>query len=160
MRLKKALPYNIKKALPVLGLAGASLFMAGCNKDDEPVVPTMDLVVEIDQLNSGILFYDDENDVRHPSKMIQEYVADPKVRTIYLVPNDNWYNFIASSITGLRKYTLEFLLNYSDKIKGVGDFNFALGEASKVPEDSLWYVSKGWTINKYRTASESKAKHR
>lgn len=160
MKLKKIFPYNIKKALPVLGLAGASFFMGGCDKNDEPVVPTMDLVVEIDQLNSGILFYDDENDVRHPSKMIQEYVADPKVRTIYLVPNDNWYNFIASSITGLRKYTLEFLLNYSDKIKGVGDFNFALGEASKVPEDSLWYVSKGWTINKYRSGPWARAKSR
>ena len=30
-----------------------------------------------------------------------------------------------------------------------GDFNFKLGEASKVPEDSLWYVKHGWTINEY-----------
>ena len=116
MKLKKIFPYNIKKALPVLGLAGASLFMAGCNKDDEPTVPTMDLVVEINQSTPELLFYDDENKVRHPSKMIQEYVADPKVRTIYLMPTENWNNYSAKAITGMRKLTLEMLLNYSDKI--------------------------------------------
>ena len=166
MRLKKELPYNIKKALTIFGLTGASLFMAGCNKDDEPTVPTepitptVDVVVEMDQLKPSVLFYDDENDVRHPSKLIQGYVADPRVRTVYLKPNDNWYNYKVPSITGLRKNTLEMLLNYSDKIKGVGDFNFALGEASKVPEDSLWYVDNGWTINKYRTGPWAKGKSR
>ena len=158
MKLKKVFPYNIKRALPVLGLAGASLFMAGCNKDDEPTVPTMDLVVEINQSTPELLFYDDENKVRHPSKMIQEYVADPKVRTIYLMPTENWNNYSAKAITGLRKLTLEMLLNYSDKIKGRGDFNFTLGEASKVPQDSLWYVKNGWTINFFRIYYRSKSK--
>ena len=157
MRLKKELPYNIKKALTIFGLTGASFFMAGCEKD-EPAVPTMDLVVEINQSTPELLFYDDENKVRHPSKMIQEYVADPKVRTIYLMPTENWNNYSAKGITGLRKLTLEMLLNYSDKIKGRGDFNFTIGEASKVPQDSLWYVKNGWTINFFRIYYRSKSK--
>ena len=30
---------------------------------------------------------------------------------------------------------------------GKGSFNFKLGEASKVPNDSIWYVNHGFTIN-------------
>ena len=74
------------------------------------------------------------------------------------MPTENWNNYSAKAITGLRKLTLEMLLNYSDKIKGRGDFNFTLGEASKVPQDSLWYVKNGWTINFFRIYYRSKSK--
>ena len=36
----------------------------------------------------------------------------------------------------------------SPKMRGRGDFDFKLGEASKVPDDSLWFIKQGWTINK------------
>ena len=35
MKLNKILPYKLARVLPILGIAGASLF-AGCNKEDEP----------------------------------------------------------------------------------------------------------------------------
>lgn len=30
---------------------------------------------------------------------------------------------------------------------GKGSFNYKLGEASKVPNDSIWYINHGFTIN-------------
>ena len=38
MKFIKTLPYKLKRTLPILGIAGASL-LAGCNKDDEPTPP-------------------------------------------------------------------------------------------------------------------------
>ena len=35
MKLNKVLPYKLARVLPILGIAGASLF-AGCSKEDEP----------------------------------------------------------------------------------------------------------------------------
>ena len=162
MKLKKVFPYNIKRALPVLGLAGASLFMAGCNKDDEPTVPTepitptVDVVLTFSSIRYEDILYIDENGERYPSELIKSYVKDPNVRAVYLVPSSSWSHYNAEAISKMRSVTLEpVLLAYSPKIKGKGDFSFKWGEASKVPEDSLWYVSKGWTINKYRDGPNS-----
>ncbi len=156
MRLKKELPYNIKKALTIFGLTGASFFMGGCDKNDEPVVPTMDVLVEISQADQFALIGFDENGNKCPSENVKKYAADPKVRTIYLEPVGTWTNYDAQRITGLRKSTLEMLLNYSDKIKGRGDFNFYPGVTPK--QDSIWYVNNGWTINKYKIYYRSKSK--
>ena len=114
MKLNKVLPYKLARVLPILGIAGASLF-AGCSKEDEP---TRDVEVTL----------------------IKDYAAQPDIRTIYLVPLDNWKNFGSQAITGLRKNALEYAINYSPKVRGRGDFNFWPGAASLVPEDSLWYV--------------------
>lgn len=38
MKFIKTLPYKLKRTLPILGIAGASL-LAGCDKDDEPTPP-------------------------------------------------------------------------------------------------------------------------
>lgn len=160
MKLKKIFPYNIKKALPVLGLAGASLFMAGCNKDDEPITLTREVEITFDQDEAALLMHIDGNGNTRVSDLVKYYDSDPNVQAIYVVPKKGWGNFVYGAIQNLRTRCLEPLFLYSDKIHARGDFDFRRGEASKVPEDSLWYVSKGWTINKYRTASESKAKHR
>ena len=154
MKLKKIFPYNIKKALPVLGLAGASLFMAGCEKD-EPVAPTTDVEIEICYFSLDRLFYED-NGIVKPSELAQYYVSKPEVGNIYILSSGSWSSYNSYKIHDLRKNALEHVFNYSSKFKGKGDFNFDLGEASKVPEDSLWYVSKGWTINKRYSESRSR----
>ena len=146
MKFKNVVSYNIKKLVPILGLAGATMFMGGCEKDDNG--PTRDVEIRFTQKETDDLFYDDENDVRHPSILAQEYVKDPTIRTIYLVPEGTWANMDRNGIKGMRTATLDLIMNYSPKFRGKGDFNFMVGEASKIPEDSLWYVSKGWTINK------------
>lgn len=142
MRSKKKL---LARILPVLGLAGASLWMVGCGKEE--IVPTRDVEITFTSYYWDDLFYD-EGGVRYPSKKAQEYVKDPTIRTIYIMPEGSWSNMFADDITALRMVTFEKMLNYSPKFRGKGDFNFVVGEASKVPEDSLWYVQNGWTINK------------
>ena len=152
MKLKKIVPYSIRKVIPMLGLAGASMFIGGCEKNEE-IVPTRDVEITFSSVYCDDLFYD-ENGVRYPSKKAQEYIKDPSIRTIYIVPEGSWGNMFADDITAIRKVTLEKMLNYSPKFRGKGDFNFVVGEASKVPADSLWYVQNGWTINKRFTEQQ------
>lgn len=152
MKLKKIVPYSIRKVIPMLGLAGASMFIGGCEKNEE-IVPTRDVEITFTSAHGEDLFYD-ENGVRYPSKKAQEYIKDPTIRTIYIVPEGSWGNMFADDITAIRKVTLEKMLNYSPKFRGKGDFNFVVGEASKVPADSLWYVQNGWTINKRFTEQQ------
>ena len=146
MKFKNVVSYNIKKLVPILGLAGATMFMGGCEKTEE--LQQRDVEITFAYKSYDDLFYDDSNGVRYPSLKAQEYVNDPTVRTIYLVPQGSWENYNRFSITGMREKTLEKILDYSPKFRGKGDFDFKVGEASKVPEDSLWFVSNGWTINK------------
>ncbi|MBO4626027.1 MAG: hypothetical protein J5679_01985 [Alphaproteobacteria bacterium] len=76
------------------------------------------------------------------------YANDSTVRAIYLVPTGSWSNTYASNITFMRNNFMEPRIKVSPKIHGRGDFNFKLGEASKVPDDSIWFTKQGWTINK------------
>lgn len=152
MKLKKIVPYSIRKVIPMLGLAGASMFIGGCEKNEE-IVPTRDVEITFTSVYWDDLFYD-ENGVRYPSKKAQEYVKDPSIRTIYIMPEGTWSTIPADGIIALRKVTLEKMLNYSPKFRGKGDFDFWPGEASKVPADSLWYVQNGWTINKRFTEQQ------
>ena len=68
---------------------------------------------------------------------------------IYLVPTGNWDKMQSNNIHSIRKNGLEPALQVASNIRGRGDFNFRVGHASRVPEDSLWYVQHGWTINKH-----------
>ena len=131
----------------MLGLAGATMFMGGCEKTDE--TPKREVELTFEQNRFDDLFYDDENGVRRPSQKAQEYIDDPTVGTIYLVPEGSWLNFGEIGIHALREHGLEPVMKYSPKFRGKGDFRFSLGAASTIPEDSLWFVSNGWTINKY-----------
>ena len=82
------------------------------------------------------------------SDFVQNYAKDETIKAIYLVPTGHWGGCTAYNITYARNNFLQPRLNISPKIRGRGDFDFKLGEASKVPDDSLWFVKNGWTINK------------
>lgn len=62
--------------------------------------------------------------------------------------------FYANQIAQTRTRFFQPRIELSTKIHGRGDFNFKVGEASKVPSDSLWFVQHGWTINKYLQAQK------
>lgn len=134
MQLKKIVPYKIKRLIPMLGLAGATLMTPGCEK--EPI-PTRDEFLVFDQLNVLTV------------EQIQQAAAPSDVKTVYLVPRGSWNNFYKKSISGTAA-TLQTWIDASPKARGQGDFDFQFGEASKVPEDSLRIVQNGWTINAYR----------
>ena len=150
MKIKKTVPYNIRKILPMIGIAGASLMMGGCQKEQ----PTRDIELRFSEgdYSNVILIHPDETPLRlsrEVSDIIKYLDAQPDVRTIYLVPYYDWRGFQSQGVTAIRNNVLSYAIDYSPKVRGRGDFNFKLGEASKVPEDSLWYVKHGWTINEF-----------
>ena len=150
MKIKKIVPYNIRKILPMIGIAGASLMMGGCQKEQ----PTHDveLTFSSDDASNIVLIHPDETPLtvsREVSDIIKYLDAQPNIRTIYLIPKDDWSGVQSQGVTAIRNNALSYAIDYSPKVRGRGDFNFELGEASKVPEDSLWYVKHGWTINEY-----------
>ena len=132
----------------MIGIAGASLMMGGCQKEQ----PTRDIELRFSPFNYSnvVLIHPDETPKRlsrEVSDIIKYLDAQPDVRTIYLVPYYDWSLHQSQAITAIRNNMLSYATDYSPKVRGRGDFNFQLGEASKVPEDSLWYVEHGWTIN-------------
>lgn len=132
MKITKTVPYYLKRALPILGFAGATLFTS-CEKE-EPI-HDVELTFSIDKTIE--------------MSEIERYAKDPSVRTIYLVPIDNWQRGDYGNINFMRINFLQPRLNISPKVWGRGDFNFPPGQASVIPGDSLWYIQHGWTINKY-----------
>ena len=151
MKIKKIMPYNIRKILPMIGIAGASLMMGGCQKEEQPT-RDIELTFSNDDASNVVLIHPDETPMRlsrEVSDIIKYLDAQPDIRTIYLVPYDDWKLYQDHNVSGLRNNVLSYAIDYSPKVRGRGDFNFKLGEASKVPEDSLWYVKHGWTINEY-----------
>lgn len=137
--LKKIIPYKIRRILPIAGIAAMGMALPSCDKDDEPDVPPHDV---------EIVFYEDF-DVTFD--ILRKHAANPSVKNIYLIPpqNDRYGTFEPENVAASRKYFWEPRFEISPKIKGRGDFRIKPGSASKVPEDSLWFVSKGWTINQY-----------
>ena len=152
MKYTKMLPYKLKKALPAIGMMGSMLMTTSCEQEkDDDIIPTKEISLTFYQGNmTNIIHLYPDLMTRTVSDTIIKYANDPTVKTIYLVPENNWSNYLYHNITSLRNNVLEYAINYSPKVRGKGDLNFRLGEASKVPEDSLWYVRNGWTINKNR----------
>ena len=151
MKIKKIVPYNIRKILPMIGIAGASLMMGGCQKEEQP---THDVELRFSTTDvSNVVLIHPEDGPSHRSREVSDIIkyldAQPNIRTIYLIPKDDWSGYQSQGVTAIRNNTLSYAIDYSPKVRGRGDFNFKLGEASKVPEDSLWYVKHGWTINEY-----------
>ncbi len=140
MRFTDKIKYNIKRGLPILAIAGAGL-MSSCDKDDEPEMPIHDVEIPFD-------LYTADNVLAFP--ILQKYVSDPSVRTIYLTAEveREWENFTPANIQDCRTRFLQPRIELSKKIRGKGDFLFPVGIASQVPNDSLWIVQQGWTINK------------
>ena len=135
----------------MIGIAGASLMMGGCQKEEQPT-HDVELTFSKSEVSNVVLIHPDDAPLhisREVSDIIKYLDTQPNIRTIYLIPNDNWSDYPSVLVSSVRNKVLSYAIDYSSKVRGKGDFNFKLGEASKVPEDSLWYVKHGWTINEY-----------
>lgn len=150
MKIKKILPYKIKKLLPILGLAGATTVIPSCDKGDDfgYISPKEEVTIKFSLSDFKAVVDMDGIYVLGVNDVVKYYINNPDTKVIYIEPTDTWDLCSSQNISGLRIDVLEVLLAASPKIRGKGNFNFRLGEASKVPEDSLWYVQHGWTINK------------
>lgn len=140
---------KLKSALPALVLICAGMIVASCEKEENDAGPTTYVEYKFFGNNLKDLF--SENTLDEPNSTLKYYINHPAIRTIYLSPSYNDPDFKAMpyfQITILKERYLEPIIKYSPKICGRGDFNFIPGEASKIPNDSLWFVQNGWTINK------------
>lgn len=138
--LNKVTPYSIKRAVLVFGMAAATL-LGGCKKDDPAPTPTKDIDIVFNQNNVAPISVE-------AVRSILDSKEAPTIRTIYLVPEEGtWNNCGTNTIKGIRKYC-EPVFALSPKVRGKGDFNFARGQAASIPNDSLWFIDHGWTINK------------
>ena len=98
MKLNKVLPYKLARVLPILGIAGASLF-AGCNKEDEP---TRDVEITFVAGGPSDIIQKNPDGTRQVSQLIKDYVARPDIRTIYIVPVGGWIIYDYNGIHALR----------------------------------------------------------
>lgn len=168
MKFRKKIFYTIKRIPAMLGLT--AITMSAC--DDKPVViekepkiitqhdtvyvPKKDTIytpTKPDTItDQDIVFFIHQSFLEPTIETLQKYAAMDSVVNIFLSPaiNGEWNILLAYNISYARKNVFQPLLDVSPKIHGRGDFNFKLGEASKVPEDSLWYIQNGWTINKQK----------
>ncbi len=135
MKYNKIIPYKLKRALSMATIIGATMLTPGC---DDEIEPQHDIEIEFD-----------DGDIKESMTMehLQKCANDKSIRYIYMVPVKHWNSAMAGNITFMRNKSLQPRLDISPKIRGRGDFDFCPGEASKVPDDSLWYVRNGWTIN-------------
>ncbi len=139
MHFKKTVPYKLRRILPILGLAGASLLPA-CSKDDEP---PHDITLEFYET----LRYSYYSEI-DSKEQLQAYAADKSIANIYLyVTEKNDYTFCdESNLASLHLY-LKNRIKISPKIHGSGNFKLPVGMIH--PVDSMWFVNNGWTINQH-----------
>ena len=118
MRFTKNFKYNIKRALPILAIAGAG-FMSSCDKEDEPTPVQHDVELKF--------FQDWYEEVEIDN--IKKHVADPTVRIVYLsvVNGGDYTNASTENISNQRRFFTERFQIAPNKIKGRGNFQFEPG---------------------------------
>ena len=134
MRFTQKIKYNLKHAIPMLAIAGAGL-MASCDKDETAHD------IELQFSNADYSQVSMEN--------LRKLAQDPSIANIYMkvIDNNDYSDCWEPHLNALR-HSMASKMNISpNKIYGRGNFNFPIGVCTK--EDSLWFVSKGWTINQH-----------
>lgn len=135
MKILQKLPYKLKTALPILALAGASMVPVSCSDDDEK---DLKHDVELEWFRG---YYDEIG-----THNIQRQLDDPLVNMVYLKYVNKGYTFPVDAIHPVLIPYLDGLMSANPaRIRGRGNFQWPVGECPK--EDSLWLVSKGWTVN-------------
>ncbi len=135
MKILQKLPYKLKTALPILALAGASMVPVSCSDDDEK---DLKHDVELEWFRG---YYDEIG-----THNIQRQLDDPLVNMVYLKYVNKGYTFPVDAIRPTLIPYLDGLMSANPaRIRGRGNFQWPAGKCQK--EDSLWLVSKGWTVN-------------
>ena len=137
MKFTKKIPYALKCAVPTAMMAAATVF-GGCQKEENPKHDV--------ELKFGAN-YCYEISIEN----IKNKLADPTVNKIYLRTLDDgslWYNQGVGWVypDDLREYLEQYVNMAPDRIFGRGNFVFEVGMCSR--EDSLWFVRRGWTVNR------------
>ena len=126
----------------LLALPLVLLLAVGCKKEPEYVYPYSEPYEKTLWFDAST---DNGADSIHPN-IIRYFANDPACMHVYLtlIPNDRNDNLSKKGITILRN-NLQKRVEISPKVSGRGDWWFKDGQA--LPEDSLWFVQNGWTVN-------------
>ena len=159
--ISKKIPYSLKRIVPMAMLAGATVFGGGCkpqNEPDDPLdktpnTPTETPVETVVKVNKE-LYFSQYDVIQISFDTLNKYLAMDNIDTIFMIPQGV---FVASNALGYhyfelaRSNVLEPRTNLSPRIRGKGSFNTYIGHPTQALQDSLWFVSKGWTVNKFYT---------
>ncbi len=147
--------------------AALSLGFASCdNKGNEPEDPVTEQgsLTEEEILNLPIhmnkeLYFNQHDAIQISFDTLNKYLAILNedgsfvFDTIYMIPQGTFFTPDGYSKGGYfrlaRSNLLEPRTSLSPRIRGKGDLVFDCRVPSIVPEDSLWLVEHGWTVNKY-----------
>lgn len=133
-----------------------------CGDDDEgliknqppisttPETPSDPTIPEI-QKHDAILVIETTTPISKFFNELDSLLADPTVDQVYVEPPKELIDvaFLPENVAACRYHTLQPALERSPRVHGRGNFIYRPGLASAVPEDSLWYVANGWTINQH-----------
>lgn len=134
---------NFLRNLNFIAILFFAMAIFSCSKDDPEIKPH-DVELKFSIFPGGE--YTDEIE---SIDNLRDLAADQSVSNIYLtIMEDNFFDatWTASSFGHFRD-NLEERFAISPKIKGRGNMNCYTPLRCE-PEDSLWFVEHGWTINK------------
>ena len=155
MKFNETVKYNLKRILPILGIAGMTMLPACRGHENEPEPQPVDTtkttprdtIPQVQKHDVELKWFQKYYEEITPEN-IQANLNDPTVANVYLsiVNGGNFSNYNTKGITAIRENLLKPRLELdSTRVFGRGNFFFAPGRA--LPEDSLWFVQKGWTVN-------------
>ena len=148
MKFVEKMFYNIRNVIPTIGMAGLTMMPVACAKVDLREDPEPEVEIPVVQRDTVFEFNRHNGDEVLNMDTLLKYINDKTIGNIYLVPTGHWSAYTSINISKLRSNFFQQRMDLSPKMHGRGDFDFELGEASKVPNDRLWFVQQGWTINK------------
>lgn len=169
-QVKFTVPYSIKRLIPIVMLAGATI-LTGC-EHDEPTPPNNTQQTPnteqtttptdtptnndsgtqttpekpIEHKNVKLFFYGTDIESISPDT-IKKYDAMSHIDTIYIMPGETFYDEHTPEYPTIVRELLQDRMSYSNKTHGKGDMKFCRGQAAALVTDSLWYIANGWTIN-------------
>ena len=138
MKFNQTVKYNLKRVLPILGIAGATLLPACREHRNEP---------EPQKHSVDLKWFQGYYEEITPEN-IQKNLDDPTVDTIYLalVNGGDFTNLYKENVEFMRENSLGPRIEMGKgRVRGKGNFVFYPGVA--LPADSLWLVQQGWTVN-------------
>ncbi len=151
---------KIKILIPILLLLNVIAFVS-CKNDknepDDPLDKTPNTPIEtpvepVVKVNKE-LYFTESDGIQISFDTLNKYLAMDNIDTIFMIPQGP---FFSPNSLGLdyhyfelaRTNLLEPRTDLSPRIRGKGDFATDPGHPTQALEDSLWFVSKGWTVNK------------
>ncbi len=135
---------TVKRSLRYVAMAGVvmtTFSLASCSDDDEEEDTKKEEVTKAVEISP-------EGSVHDWLKEMSFFANDSTVEKIVCKVIGDWSQGEAAAVTFFNKNLIPRMDEAAKgKWIGEGDLNYKLGEASKVPDDSIGIVKRGFTIN-------------